>query len=163
MLPEKDRLSASKKRNTVKATVFRGCLQHIVLVIVFLVLWWKVIKFPPQIFGTPEDHFRAHVIRPIPKSVTNLKVAFDDLLIHPDVMYLFRFSINREDLEKILVARSLLPNPETSCSVSYPPEWWDVTSHAVVEIYQYHRPGGIVITLCYVAARAEAYYSFFTY
>jgi len=96
-----------------------------IFVLVLMLLCCSVTKFPLQIFGSNEDHFRAHVISPIPKSVDILDVEVDDLIIHPDVAYYFRFSINRDDLEEIILYRSLerttgecsvFPSPDLSFS-----------------------------------------------
>ena len=134
-----------------------------ILPLVSLILCWSATKFPPQIFGNNEDHFRGHVINPIPDSVENLQVDFDDLIIHPDVTYYFRFTINSADLEKIISYRSLKADDECSARGSYPPEWWDISSKDKLEAYQYSETGGIIITLCYDASIETAYYLFFTY
>lgn len=117
--------------------------------------------FPPQIFGSNEDHFRTHVINPIPESVEILDVENNDLIIHPDVTYYFRFLINRNDLEKIISFRSLTPI-EGNCSDSSAPEWW-VSSSNDVEVFEYERSGGIILTLCYHAPSNTAYYRHLTY
>jgi hypothetical protein len=134
-----------------------------ILPLASLIWCWRVIKFPPQIFGNNEDHFRGHVINPIPDSVENLRVDFDDLIIHPDVTYYFRFTINRGDLEKIISYRSLKADDECSAGSSYAPEWWDISSKDDLEAYQYSETGEIIITLCYDAPMETAYYLFFTY
>jgi hypothetical protein len=128
---------------------------------------WNSIKFPPQIFGNNEDHFRAHIISPIPQSVEILDVKSDDLIIHPDVTYYFRFHINRADLEKIISYRKLSAE-EGTCSegnYSYPPEWWDVENLNNVEkyIYEEGKYGDLLITLCYDVPNKIAYYMFLTY
>jgi hypothetical protein len=130
---------------------------------VFMVWCWSVTKFPPQIFGNNEDHFRGHIISPIPESVEILDVYFDDIIIHPDVSYYFRFSVNREDLNKIISYRKLKTNA-TDCSFSSnEPEWWDVSSLDNVESYRYDSLDGTIINLCYHASSEVAYYLFFTY
>ena len=128
---------------------------------ILLTLCCFVTGFPPQIFGTNKDHFRAHVISPIPESVEILNVESDDLIIHPDVTYYFRFLISRSDLEKIISFRSLTPI-EDDCSDSSAPEWW-VSSSDDVEVYEYERSGGIILTLCYHAPSKTAYYRYWTY
>jgi hypothetical protein len=126
-----------------------------------LILCCFITKFPPQIFGNNKDHFRAHVISPIPESVEILNVEFDDLIIHPDVAYYFRFLISRDDLEKIISYRSLTPRDD-DCSDSSAPEWWASPSDDV-EVYEYERSGGIILTLCYHAPSKTAYYRYWTY
>jgi hypothetical protein len=130
----------------------------------FFTIWcWNVTKFPPQVFGNNEDHFRAHVINPIPESVTILDVKFDDLVIHPDVSYFFRFSINRNDLEKIILVRKLKPIDECSDNFSPLPDWWNISSLDDIEAYEYHSSGGTIISLCYRTLSQIAYYVFWTY
>ena len=124
---------------------------------------WNSIKFPPQIFGNNEDHFRGHVISPIPESVEILNVKFDDLIIHPDVTYYFQFLVNRNDLEKIISYRSLAPADGNCSGSSYPPEWWDVTSFDDVEKYESDDSDRLIITLCYHVPSKTAYYMFLTY
>jgi hypothetical protein len=149
----------------------RGC-KKIALGVVFslailisplmlLILCCGLTRFPPQIFGTNSDHFRAHVISPIPESVEILDVQFDDLMIHPDVAYYFRFLIDRSDLEKIIAYRSLKPIAD-DCSNLSAPEWW-VSSSNDVEMYEYERSGEIILTLCYHAPSKIAYYRYWTY
>jgi len=122
----------------------------------------KLTKFPPQIFGTTEDHYRTFVIDPIPDSVEILNVEVDDLIIHPDYEYAFRFTVNRNDLEEIITYNALQPTSE--CGVPYPvPEWWDIDSLADMETYQYNQSGGLIITLCYDVLSQIAYYSYFVY
>jgi hypothetical protein len=103
------------------------------------------------------------VISPIPESVEILDVAFDDLIIHPDVTYYFRFLVNREDLEKIIAYRSLEATDGACSGYSYPPQWWNVASLDNVEKYEYESPGGLMLTLCYHVPSQTAYYMFFTY
>jgi hypothetical protein len=141
-----------------------------VITLVFCILplawamWcWSVTKIPPQIFGNNEDHFRGHVIDPIPESVEILDVEFDDIIIHPDVAYYFRFTVSRDDLEKIIDYRSLKTADECSVSYSYPPEWWDVSPSDDVEAYEYNNSSdGLFITLCYNVSSKTAYYLFST-
>jgi hypothetical protein len=109
-----------------------------------------------------EDHFRVHVIDPLPNSVELLNVEVDDLIIHPDVEYIFRFKVNRDDLDKIIRANTLQQTLE--CNVPIPaPEWWDVDLLDDVENYQYDHSDGKIITLCYHVSSQTAYYSYFTY
>ncbi|MFN8435409.1 MAG: hypothetical protein U0V18_15395 [Anaerolineales bacterium] len=126
---------------------------------------WNTTKFPPQIFGNNEDLFRAHVISPIPQSVEILDVEFDDIIVHPDVTYYFRFYVDREDLEKIVSHRKLSPDEGTCSGSSYPPEWWDVEKLENVERYVYEEGmyGGLLITLCYYAPNKTSYYMYLTY
>lgn len=128
-------------------------------------LCWNFNKFPPQIFGSNEDHFRAHVISPIPESVEVLDVEFDDIMIHPDVTYYFRFLVDRSDLEKIISYRKLSTEEGNCSGSSYPPEWWDVEKFENVENYVYGegKYGNLLITLCYDAQSKIAYYMFLTY
>jgi hypothetical protein len=133
-----------------------------IMPLVFGMWCWNVTKFPPQLFGDNEDHFRAHVINPIPESVTILNVEFSDLIIHPDVSYFFRFSVNRNDLEKILLNRKLKPIDECSDNFSLP-DWWDISSSDDIEAYEYNSPGGTIISLCYRVPSQIAYYIFWTY
>lgn len=130
--------------------------------LVFSMWCWNIIKFPPQIFGNNEDHFRAHVISPIPESVTILDVEFSDLIIHPDVSYFFRFSVNRSDLEKIILGRKLKPIDECLDNFSLP-KWWDISSLDDIEAYEYQSQGGTIISLCYRTSSQIAYYVFWTY
>jgi len=136
-----------------------------VLPLVMGILCWNVTKFPPQIFGNNEDHFRAHVISPIPQSVEVLDVEFDDIMIHPDVTYYFRFHVDRDDLEKIISYRELSPDEGTCSGSSYPPAWWDVEKLEDVERYVYEEGmyGSLLITLCYYPPNKTAYYMFLTY
>jgi hypothetical protein len=126
---------------------------------------WNSAKFPPQIFGNNDDHFRAHVITPIPQSVEILDVYFDDLIIHPDVSYYFRFRIDRNDLNKIISYRALSPKEGTCSETLTSLEWWDVEKLDDVEkyIYEEGKYGDLLITLCYHAASKTAYYLYFTY
>jgi hypothetical protein len=130
---------------------------------IFLLLLCRATRFPPQIFGTPEDHFRAFVMDPIPESVSILNVEVNDIIIHPDVTYSFRFSVNREDLEKIIAYNSLQPSTECS-SPSPQPVWWDITTSDDVEVYDYS-PGeyDYDIELCYYPPGGVAYFFFFSY
>lgn len=129
------------------------------------ILCWNFNKFPPQVFGSNEDHFRAHVISPIPQSVEVLDVEFDDIMIHPDVTYYFRFYVDRIDLEKIISHRKLSAEEGGCSGASYPPEWWDVENLEDVEKYVYEegKYGNLLITLCYDAPSKTAYYMFLTY
>jgi hypothetical protein len=124
---------------------------------------WSVTKFPPQIFGNNEDHFRGHVISPMPESVEILNVEFDDLIIHPDVAYYFRFLVNRSDLEKIITYRSLKPINDECRSPISSTEWWKFPSPNTMEVYQYDNSDGLIISLCYDAASKTAYYLYWTY
>ena len=128
----------------------------------FMVFCWSTTKFPPQVFGNNEDHFRGHVIDPIPESVEILDVEFDDIIIHPDVAYFFRFSIDRSGLEKIITKRTLeLTNNE--CFDPIPsPEWWKFPPPDNREIYQYESDS-VIISLCYDESSKIAYYAFWTY
>ena len=122
----------------------------------------KLTKFPPQIFGTTEDHFRVFVIDPIPDSIEILNVEVDDLIIHPDYEYAFRFTTNRNDLEAILEYNDLQPTSE--CNAPSPvPAWWDIDSLANMEAYQYYHSGSLIVTLCYHVPSQTAYYSYFVY
>jgi hypothetical protein len=162
-------MASSELRTRRKVFSNKDLALSMVITLVFCILplasmmWcWSVTKFPPQIFGNNEDHFRAHVISPIPESVEILDVEFDDIIIHPDVAYYFRFLVNRDDLEKIISYRSLKPDDE--CSVSYPPEWWDISPSDDVETYRYNNGSdGLIITLCYHVPSKTAYYLFWTY
>ena len=127
-----------------------------------MMLLWSETKIPFQIFGNNEDHFRAHVISPIPQSVEILNVEFDDLIIHPDVTYYFRFLVNKSDLEEIVSYRTLSSAEGTCDGSSYPPEWWDVKNLDDVEKFVYDFDG-LLITLCYHAPSKTAYYMFLTY
>ena len=129
-----------------------------------LVMWgWSVTKIPSQIFGNNEDHFRGHVIDPIPESVELLDVEFDDIIIHPDVAYYFRFLVGRDDLEKIIAYRSLKSADECPVLYSYPPEWWNISPSDDVEAYEYNNSSdGLFITLCYNVSSKTAYYLFST-
>lgn len=161
--------SSSRSRNKRKTFSGKDLALSIAITLVFCILplasmmvCWSVTKFPPQIFGNNEDHFRAHVISPIPESVEILDVEFDDLIIHPDVSYYFRFSVNRGDLGEIISYRSL--EPASECPVpSSPPEWWDISPSDNVETYQYNRSGKLIITLCYDVPSKTAYYLFRTF
>ncbi|MBN8656603.1 MAG: hypothetical protein J0M11_12775 [Anaerolineae bacterium] len=126
---------------------------------------WNTAKFPPQVFGTNEDHFRAHIISPIPQSVEILNVEFDDIIIHPDVTYYFRFYVDRNDLEKIVSSRKLSLDEGACSGSSYPPEWWDVEKLENIERYVYEEGlyGGLLITLCYYPPNKTAYYMYLTY
>ena len=132
-----------------------------------LICWNSVLGSIPQISRNNEEHFHAHVISPIPQSVEILDVKSDDLIIHPDVTYYFRFHIDRADLEKIISYRKLSAE-EGTCSegnYSYPPEWWDVENLNNVEkyIYEEGKYGDLLITLCYDVPNKTAYYMFLTY
>jgi hypothetical protein len=130
----------------------------------FMMFCWSMTKFPPQIFGNNEDHFRAHVIDPIPESVKILDVEFDDIIIHPDVAYYFRFSVNRTDLEGIIFHNSLKPSTEDCLqSYSYTPKWWNVSSNDNMEVYKYDNPESLKLILCYDISSQIAYYRFWTY
>lgn len=129
--------------------------------LIFLFLVVGVARFPPQIFGTNSDHFKAHVISPIPESVDILDVEFDDILIHPDVAYYFRFSVNQDDLKKIIAHRSLKAANECSFAFS-DPEWWDIKPANDVEMYSYDEDGFKLI-LCYHVPSSTAYYLYYTY
>ena len=154
------RRNFSKKDLVISAAItFSICT----LPTAFMVFCWSMTKFPPQIFGNNEDHFRGHVISPIPDSVEVLNVEFDDLIIHPDVTYYFRFLVSRNDLEKIISYRSLAPTDGNCSGSSYPPEWWDVTSFDDVEKYESDDSDGLIITLCYHVPSKTAYYMFLTY
>ena len=120
-------------------------------------------KFPPQIFGKNEDHFRAFVIDPIPESVEILDVEFSDLIIHPDVAYFFRFSVNRDDLEKIIATNSLQATSDECFDPSPSPSWWKFPSPSDMEIYQYRSDGGLIISLCYDTSNNIAFYAFWTH
>jgi hypothetical protein len=122
-----------------------------------------ITKFPPQIFGKNEDHFRAFVIDPIPESVEILNVEFDDLIIHPDVAYYFQFLVNRSDLEKIIAFNSLQPTDDECFDPSPSPNWWKFPSPNNMEIYKYEKSGGLIISLCYDASSKTAYYAYWTY
>jgi hypothetical protein len=141
----------------------------IFLISTAFIICWAITKFPPQLFGNNKDHFRAHVIKPIPESVEILDVEFDDLIINPDVRYFFRFHVNREDLNKIIAYRKLhLAEGEGGCSKSYgDPDWWnaDQLNDTEVEVYLYSEgnTGSLYIYLCYHEASQTAYYEFFTY
>jgi hypothetical protein len=161
---------SSKDLNSRNPRGSHGCVPKIALAFallllppVFLMLFCRATRFPPQIFGTPEGHFRAFVMDPIPESVNILNVEVNDIIIHPDVTYSFRFSVNREDLEKIIAYNSL--QPSTECPIPSPqPEWWDITKSGDVEVY-YYSPSeyDYDIELCYYAPSGVAYYSFFSY
>ena len=138
-----------------------GCLTILVCLVVIYLIWGKVVRFPLQIFGTPEDHFRGHVIDPMPPSVKNLKVEFDDLIIHPDVTYWFRFNIELNDLEKIIKFRSLQQVSRAS-SASYPPSWWNVEDLRNPEIYEYSSES-LHIVLWWDVSKKEVYYMFVTF
>jgi hypothetical protein len=160
-MPSPSRTQIKRKNLSIKDLA-------ISIAIAFVILappaWcWYATKFPPQIFGNKEDHFRGHVISPIPESVEVLNVQFDDLIIHPDVVYYFRFVVNRDDLEKIISYRSLvLTNGECSGS-SYPPEWWNNLPSDDMEVYEYNGSHELIITLCYDISTQTAYYMFLTY
>ena len=119
-------------------------------------------RFPPQIFGKNEDHFRAFVIDPIPESVKILNVEFDDIMIHPDVSYFFRFLVDRSDLKKIIAENALEPTSEECFDPIPSPEWWKLPSSDNREIYQY-KSDGVIISLCYDASNKTAYYAYWTY
>lgn len=155
-MPAKKSLDTKDIMVSLAITVF-GC----VLPVSMSMYCWSVTKFPPQIFGSNEDHFRGHVIDPIPGSVEILDVVFDDLIILPDVSYYFRFTVNKTDLRKIIDHHSLQPF-DKDCSVPNPPEWWvDTTDN--LEVYEFEKLGGTVITLCYHTPDQTAYYLFLTY
>ena len=128
----------------------------------FMVFCWSVTKFPPQIFGNNEDHFRGHVISPIPESVEILDVEFDDIIIHPDVAYFFRFLVNRSDLEEIIAENSLEPTSEECFDPIPSPTWWKFQSPDNREIYQYESDN-VIISLCYETSSKIAYYAFWTH
>jgi len=130
--------------------------------LILLLLCCTLTKFPPQIFGKSEDHFRAFVIDPIPNSVEILNVEFSDLIIHPDVAYYFRFSVNRSDVEKIIVYNSLQPTDDECFDPSPSPNWWKFPSPNTMEIYDYESED-VIISLCYDATSKTAYYAFWTY
>ena len=154
------RRNFSKKDLVISAAItFSICILPTAL----MVFCWSMTKFPPQIFGNNEDHFRGHVISPIPESVEILNVEFDDLIIHPDVTYYFQFLVSRNDLEKIISYRSLAPADGNCSGSSYPPEWWDVISFDDIEKYESDNSDGLIITLCYHVLSKTAYYMFLTY
>ena len=133
-----------------------------------LICWSSVsgyLKSQPQISGNNEDHFRAHVINPIPQSVVIQDVYFDDIIIHPDVSYYFRFFIDRNDLNKIISYRALSPKEGTCSETLTTLKWWDVEKFDGIEKYVYEegKYGNLLITLCYHAASKTAYYLYFTY
>ncbi len=139
----------------------QGCALKTLIGLLFLLLLCRIARFPPQIFGTPGDHFRAFVISPIPERVTILDVDVNDEIIVPDVVYSFRFTVNRADLEKIIAENSL--KPATECTDPSPePEWWNVPSDDV-EVYHSEGPGDVKIMLCYHVNSGVADYSFMTY
>jgi hypothetical protein len=119
-------------------------------------------RFPPQIFGKNEDHFRAFVIDPIPESVEIINVEFDDIMIHPDIAYFFQFSVSRSDLEKIITSNSLQPTDDECFDPSPSPSWWKFPSPNNLQIYQYESDG-VIISLCYDTASTTAFYAFWTY
>src|SRR5688500_15041729 len=139
-------MESSTKDNQVEnqASSFRVMARKMaiaLLVLVFtpilLVLCCAITRFPPQIFGKNEDNFRAFVIDPIPENVKILNVEFDDIMIHPDVAYFFRFLADRSDLEKIISENSLEPTNEECFDPIPSPEWWKFPSSDDREIYQY--------------------------
>jgi hypothetical protein len=164
-------LSSSRDLNGRNSRGSRGCGPKIALAFAFLLLppillllVCRATRFPPQIFGTPEDHFRAFVMNPIPKSVNILNVEANDLIIHPDVIYSFRFSINREDLEKIIAYNSLQSSGTECPAPSQHLEWWDITTSDDMEVYQYSPSKyDYDITLCYYVPSGIAYYEYFSY
>ncbi len=129
---------------------------------VLLILCCAITRFPPQIFGKNQDHFRAFVISPIPESVEILDVEFSDLIIHPDVAYYFRFLVDRRDLEKIIAYDSLQPTEDECFDPSPSPSWWKFPSPNNMEIYQYESDD-VIISLCYDAPSKTAYYAYWTY
>lgn len=129
---------------------------------ILLGLCCAITRFPPQIFGKNEDHFRAFVIDPIPESVKIINVEFDDIMIHPDVAYFFHFLVNRNDLKKIISYNSLQPTSEECFDPAPSPEWWKFPSPNNMEIYQYESDG-VIISLCYNASSQTAYYAYWTY
>jgi hypothetical protein len=127
-----------------------------------LILCCVLTKFPPQIFGNNKDHFRTFVMSPIPASVEILDVEFDDLIIHPDIAYYFRFLVNRADLEKIIAYNSLERTSDECFDPSPQPSWWNLQSPSNREIYKYESDG-LIISLCYDSVSQTALYAFWTY
>jgi hypothetical protein len=166
---------ASPSRTQIKRRTFNGKDIAISMAITFslctlptafMLFCWSVTKFPPQIFGNNEDHFRGHVINPIPESVKILDVAFDDIMISPEVAYYFRFYVNRNDLNKIISYNSLqsVKLTDDECSLpSYtgPPEWWKIPLSDSVEAYKYESED-LFLKLCYDVSNQIAYYRFWT-
>lgn len=164
-------MEAPTKDNQIKKNA-SGCsiiarkiaifLLILVSVPILLGLCCVITRFPPQIFGKNEDHFRAFVIDPIPGSVKILNVEFDDMIVHPDVAYFFRFSVNRNDLEKIIAFNVLKPTSDECFEPSPSPKWWKFPSPNSMEIYQYNK-GRQIISLCYDASSQIAYYAYWTH
>jgi hypothetical protein len=134
----------------------------LVSVPILLVSCCAITRFPPQIFGKNEDHFRAFVIDPIPESVKILNVEFDDIMIHPDVAYFFHFLVNRNDLKKIISYNSLEPTNDECFDPSPSPKWWKFPSPNNMEIYQYETDR-VITSLCYDASSQTAYYAYWTH
>ena len=86
-------------------TRVRKPLLLIAIIILFLGLCW--ICTPMQIKGTPRDDFKAFVIDPIPDSVENIEVRGNDIIIHPDRTYCFRFNILPKDMNTIITVNQL--------------------------------------------------------
>jgi hypothetical protein len=131
---------------------------------IFVLLLCLIFRFPPQILGTYSDHFSEFVIRPIPESVKILDVEVDDIMVHPDVAYYFRFSVNREDLKKIISYRRLQStDQECAAQFSYLPKWWRIKSSGNVEAYTYDNQDWLILTLCYDTSTSIAYYVYWTW
>ncbi len=124
-------------------------------------IWWKLIRFPRQVLGTPKDHFKVYVTTPIPDSVRNLKVAFDDLIFNSSVVYWFRFNIGLNDVERIIESHSL-QEVSKAFSVLPAPSWWHIESLYKPKIYRY-ASFKLLIVLWWDASTTEAYYMFVTF
>lgn len=120
-------------------------LKLITLIILILILCWMCT--PMQIRGTPRDDFRAFVINPIPDSVENIEVRDNDIIIHPDRTYCFRFNILPEDLNTIITVNQLeLIKPDVTGFQTYAidaQDWEKEEAHTRFDYYEFREPDDI--------------------